>query len=609
MTIRDYTEQAVRKYIRTVLLVDDQLFKPESNNPSKQARNTSPRVIGIPNTATESASTSDGEQKPAENSEKPPQNFVGTGSSPTTEPFSAQAVVDGFSQLGIVCGLYQPNTADFSDGAIPESMVNLCDHSDVFILDWKLKKEQASSPVPAFLVELFNHDESIGVPRAIRFCAIYTEEALGSVFSTLHSEIKARFPQMKIEEDIPKYRIRFGGLTIRLFRKTDDPEAAGNSKRFVSSSDLAKTIVQDFVDEYEGIMSATALHGIAEVRRNAKRILDKFQPSLDYAFAIHSGLTISNPTVPEDLSGLLSDEISAIIQEAAPKEEMVHELLATKISELPDSCFSSISADKKLVAPETTDTVVKRYFVDLFRNHASSSPFVESEVNCEDHIIGRQLLERLQSLALSLAGNQNYTEGDLSKLFCQRTVYGNNRVLKSGTIVRDSDTGQYYLCLMPPCDSVRLKSAKVFFPFWKLSQIQPISEAVDPCRDLTGRSSTRTGQSHGLIVTEQDGSTKRLCLKGKIKDRMSLWQFKADKVVQFVKDGSSFFITEYQRGSAGAASHQKTTTVTTMSAPKKFEWVAELKPLHAQRMAEYVSRQFSRVGVAESEWLRLQVDG
>lgn len=37
---------------------------------------------------------------------------------------------------------------------------------------------------------------------------------------------------------------------------------------------------------------------------------------------------------------------------------------------------------------------------------------------------------------------------------------------------------------------------------------------------------------------------------------------------------------------------------------KEYEWIAELKPFHAQRMAEYVSREFSRVGLTESEWLR-----
>ena len=38
------------------------------------------------------------------------------------------------------------------------------------------------------------------------------------------------------------------------------------------------------------------------------------------------------------------------------------------------------------------------------------------------------------------------------------------------------------------------------------------------------------------------------------------------------------------------------------------EWVAELKPLHAQRVASYLGSEVSRVGLVESEWLRLFCD-
>ena len=613
MSIREYTEDAVRKYLRTVLLVDDRLFPPKSENAIGQEDGGALDLSGVPDTTGSGMSSSDHEMERFEQSEevlRHPLDVVldrhplDEGTAQTTAFFSAQKVVDGFYSLGIVCGLYQPKTSEFSDDTVPQRLIDLCDHSDVFILDWKLKDNQADSPVPVLIEHLLRQDESCGQPRAVRFCAIYTDAALGTVFSALHTEIKARLPHNTAEEDLPNYRIHLGGLTIRLYRKIDAPEAAGNPKRFVSSTDLAETIVQDFVTEYEGIMSATALRGIAEVRSNAKRILDKFHPALDYAFAIHSGLTISDPTVPEDLLGLISDEISAIIQESVPNEDLVHDFLAAKINELPDSCFSGIASDERLVVSETTATKVKRYFVDLFRHQAETSPFVESEVDCTNHIFGRLLLEKLQSLALSVADNQNYTEGDLSKLFCQRTVYGKERILKPGTIVRDSDSGSYFLCLMPLCDSVRLKHTKVIFPFWKLSQIQSVSEAAES----SGRASSGRGSSHGLIVSEQDGTTKRLCLKGKIKDKMSMWQFMADDVVRFDKEGSSFFITECPRGSAAVSARQQNPAATTMSTPKKFEWVAELKPLHAQRMAEYVSRQFSRVGVAESEWLRLQVD-
>ena len=41
-------------------------------------------------------------------------------------------------------------------------------------------------------------------------------------------------------------------------------------------------------------------------------------------------------------------------------------------------------------------------------------------------------------------------------------------------------------------------------------------------------------------------------------------------------------------------------------AKNKYEWIAELKTEHAQRAAEEFGRTLSRVGLTESEWLRLK---
>ena len=37
---------------------------------------------------------------------------------------------------------------------------------------------------------------------------------------------------------------------------------------------------------------------------------------------------------------------------------------------------------------------------------------------------------------------------------------------------------------------------------------------------------------------------------------------------------------------------------------KDYEWTAELKTEHAQRAAEQFGREFPRVGLTESEWLK-----
>lgn len=598
MTIRDYTEEAVRKYLRTVLLVDDRLFSSKSKNAAGQEDGGALDLFGIPNTLESGISSSDDERARCEQFEKASQNLLDEypshnlldeelspkpldkTPSPSAEPFSPQKVVEGFYRQGIVCGLYEPKTSEFSDGAIPQSLVDLCDHSDVFILDWKLKDNQADSPVPALVWQLLSRDESCGEPRAVRFCAIYTDELLGTVFSKLHSEIKTRFPQKNAAEDFSIYRIHLEGLTIRLYRKTDATEAAGNPKRFVPSADLAETIVQDFVTEYEGIMSATALRGIAEVRDNAKRILDKFPPALDYALMVHGGLTVKAPTVPEDMQELLSDEIRSILSESPLTDEDVYGMMSEKADKIPAEKFRGVFPPKILKNEETTQEEIKAFFCDVLKRNDGSAPnpfiacnpsTVESEV-----IPSFGFLNRLLKLVKKVSASPTYSEGGLSQLFCYRTVYGNTRVLKFGTIVREMGSERRYVCMMPTCDCVRLDDDVIEFPFWELTPVD----------------ANHRGHAHGALVTDDRGKSKTLCVKGKIRKKMRFWKFHANRVVKFEKHGEKFILS--------AEMEAKPAT--------RFEWVAALKPLHAQRMAEYVSRQFSRVGLAESEWLRLQVD-
>ena len=90
-----------------------------------------------------------------------------------------------------------------------------------------------------------------------------------------------------------------------------------------------------------------------------------------------------------------------------------------------------------------------------------------------------------------------------------------------------------------------------------------------------------------MVLKGADGEFHPYCAKGKIRESFSLFEFNSqNSIVPFDANG----------------------VVKTAGATHTFEWIAELKSAHIQRMAEFVSREFSRVGLTESEWLRLQVD-
>ena len=165
----------------------------------------------------------------------------------------------------------------------------------------------------------------------------------------------------------------------------------------------------------------------------------------------------------------------------------------------------------------------------------------------------------------------------LAALFSTRTQYSDNfKTLGFGTIVRfkseDAASWMYAFCLVPDCDSLRLDSGKpAQFPFWT------VVENV-----YTGQSRRR-----GMVLTLSEGAQISLSAGGSAADMLWIASFTVDpasKTVIAKKENGSF---KFQ------------------SSDRRIEWIGQLKPLHAHRIAHDITEGLSRVGVCEAEWLRV----
>ena len=123
------------------------------------------------------------------------------------------------------------------------------------------------------------------------------------------------------------------------------------------------------------------------------------------------------------------------------------------------------------------------------------------------------------------------------------------------------------MCLQPACDSIRL-SGVVPFPFMTLDSS---TDGFD-------------------VVVMHDGQGVRL----KVPNRgryLKMLKFKASNSGAVVaKDAAN----GYTFTSSGGVS---------------LKWLGELKPILGQRFAHQMASEMSRVGVDESEWLRLKASG
>jgi hypothetical protein len=301
---------------------------------------------------------------------------------------------------------------------------------------------------------------------------------------------------------------------------------------------------------HRGLLSGLALKGLSSIRSNTKRLLDKFSTDLDGAFLLHRALVKSDHEALEELPELLAGELSAILE---------------------DDLLNGLDCD--LLTNEAIDLLPLTPPND-------GSEFSEAEIRDKLKTgkvpINKKAKETLKRYGVMVGSSGHTSSEKLSLLFSNRTQYLQvSPRLKFGTVVKHKmnvcDSWEYSICLMPICDSRHRNRTpdadSMAYPFWRLN------------RELSG-------SNLAAFFVEDNRLPISLSVGGKIRDKLWLAN------VKLGEDG-------WARCGSDALNYEVT------SATGEIHWVAQLKPLHAQRIALHVGSEASRVGVTESEWLRL----
>jgi len=172
----------------------------------------------------------------------------------------------------------------------------------------------------------------------------------------------------------------------------------------------------------------------------------------------------------------------------------------------------------------------------------------------------------------------------LAALFSSRTQYTSSaRRLSLGTVVRfrpkhskaSATPWQYAVCLVPECDSLRLRSnLPTQLPFW----------TVEP-EQFTGNL-----RRNGMVLASCCGGHISLSASGKAGDKFWTDSFRVDEKTKTVMASRLKATYRYE------------------GTKRTIEWLGQLKPLHAHRIAHEITDGLSRIGVSEAEWLRLLCD-
>ena len=168
----------------------------------------------------------------------------------------------------------------------------------------------------------------------------------------------------------------------------------------------------------------------------------------------------------------------------------------------------------------------------------------------------------------------------LAILFASQTQYSSDaRSLGFGTIIRHKQQAdgkwEYALCLIPSCDGLRLDSSRpAKFPFWNLQ------EDVVNYTGMTTRSA--------FVLPLSESTFVLLAASG-------------------AEAGEKLWIDEFQVDvqSKTVVANKVDGDYTYSGSKRTIQWIGQLKPLHAHRIAHSITENLSRVGLSEAEWLRV----
>ena len=324
-------------------------------------------------------------------------------------------------------------------------------------------------------------------------------------------------------------------------------------------------MAEEYASLTTGLVSAVAIQALSALRRDTHRIVEKLGPSLDPGYLGHR-VAQPRPTDSEDhLTEMVAAELASILADSKVGTKADRHAInlwlrwASKSRKLKPGQL--LSVDPKLTVPQ-----IKKMLQDglgdedRFDGHVSGA-----KQRSKTQLRGiREDATKLFALSNSEAGD---SDGVFAARMMLRTTYRNpRRELRLGTII--FRRSRYFLCVQPVCDSVRLSTGRpTSFPFLPLV-VAKAGDKIDlvvphPLRkEWVPLSLQRKPRTIEMIEFEPTG----------------------DGVVPAYKQGASYRFISSNGG---------------------YQWVGDLKPHFAHRVASELGHQFSRIGLTEPEVLRL----
>lgn len=480
--------------------------------------------------------------------------------------FDAREISSVFAKKGKLCTIFEPHS--------PEDLKNgssLFPKSDVVVLDWylDLKNEKQienaeadadeEDPRGVHTIGLIKKIVEDASDKKLKLIIIYTGDGtkLEEITNKIYDEIKTYGVYHLIGEDC---RVSSSNVLILVRAKSNGEgeqykHIENLLNKVIKYDDLPNFITNEFAEFIGGLLPNFALSAIASIRECTSNVLGVFSKDIDPAFL---GDYVSIPDSNDAVSMLPKIFGTAVIN-----------LIET--SDVDFDGWIKAWIDEKI--KDNQITIGKKSFTvnaDNLKAFVTPNETFENKLNTifKANIDVKNLNQvdfyKKEASNLFDNGDTKHSNYKWAKLVQHSNLFSSpkNHKLTAGTIIK-KDEDRFLICIQQRCDSVRIsKEEERSFLFLPLQQ---------------------NGKGEAVVVEEN----KHLIVDNKSYS-IELHKFKpiaTDVQILAKPQNDQYVFTDIEN--------------------KQYIWVAELKDMFAQHIVSNYASQLSRVGIDNSEWIRL----
>ena len=550
MTFSDYFGQVATRFLQNVVIVDDEAFlgaaeieaavhsELETIEKARSAKATEPQVVEPGAVAEPGAALS-----------------VTQDDAAPGEDLDVKEVIDEFGRLGIFCSAIVPTAR----GEL-EPGLTLAQQADIIVLDWLIHRDDETAK--DFIRNVIRKDR-----HRVRLIVIYTGHADLADLKGAMDEVEAtlgEIPRSCTRSD--DFTVVGEALKIVIYGKRHSVgKVAGYEDRLRSWRELPNQAVRDFVDLCKGLVPAVVLGALSDIRERSWQLLSAFGQELDPAYLWHRASIPTPSDAESQLLEMVVGEIEAILFDSECAERAGIAAITLWIMDqtvdwkerfaIPGETYGGTQVVSLLTEGAAQQDPGS---VALVQDSALRLPGPRRKAGSLFFLHEAAFAPSAQEMARV---NALYASRSLLK-----TVLGSpTPTLHLGSIVaKTTDDGtQYWLCLLPLCDSERIGTSRKY-PMIPLA---------------------RDENRFDFVVFDGDDELHlQLDLSPFSVEMIEFAPSPGDQAVIANQRDSSFFFSSISGDD--------------------YRWIAELKSAHASRVAHQFATKISRVGLDESEWLR-----